>query len=98
MGYRANVVTRQRDYGSQTFANHPEFTGEFIPNSGLDISSDDNETFFEVNKKELQEYVNNTLDDEEESDYPSYTNQELKKELQTAIDETKEDYVSWEWF
>ena len=98
MGYRANVITRDREYGSQTFCSYEEFVEDFIPNSSLEIQSNDNQDFFEVDKAELQTYVDSIPDDEEESDYPSYTNKELKEELQDAIKESKGSWVSWEWF
>lgn len=100
MGYRANVITQEREYGDQTFTNWTMFTSEFLPNveNKLDITGNDAEDFFEVEKDQLQKYVDKLPDNEEESDYPDYTNQALKEALTVAIKEAPGDWVSWEWF
>ena len=33
MGYRANVVTRDREYGDQTFSNYQAFQRFFLPDN-----------------------------------------------------------------
>ena len=100
MGYRANVITQHRKYGSQTFGDYNEFVEfqEALREKGVEIQGDENEEFFEVDKEDLQKYVDELADDGEVSDYPSYTNSDLKQELQNAIDESKGNWISWEWF
>jgi hypothetical protein len=100
MGYRANVITQHREYGSQTFCDYNEFI-EFqgaVRDKDLEIQGDEHEEFFEVDKEELQKYVDSIPEDDEISDYPSYENKELKEYLQEAINDSKGQYVSWEWF
>ncbi len=102
MGYRANVITRHREYGNQTFSDWTEFDSDFIPalaEFGIDVNDSDSQDFYEVEKEELQRYVKSLPVNEDPSvAYPSYTNMELIEELQTAIDESKDTWVSWEWF
>ena len=101
MGYRANTITQEREYGSQTFANWEMFTNDFVPalgEAGFDINGNDAEDFFEIEKEHLQKFVDSLPENEETSIYPDYTNKELKEELQTSINETKSTWVSWEWF
>jgi len=100
MGYRANVITQERKYGDQTFSNWEMFTSDFLPavEEVLDITGNDNEDFFEVNKEQLQKYVNSLPEDEEASVYPDYKNVDLKAILQIAIDQAPGEWVSWEWF
>lgn len=101
MGYRANVITQHRDYGSQTFCSWEEFVHDFIPamdELGFDISGNDAEDFFEIDKDELQKFVDSLPSDEELSISPEHTNKALKEELQDAINESKGGWVSWEWF
>lgn len=100
MGYRANVITRHRDYGSQTFSDYNMFIEfqEAAKEKDLEIQGDESEEFFEVDKTELQKFVNKLPSNDKVSIYSDYTNKELKEELQTAIDETKDEWVSWEWF
>ena len=100
MGYRANVITQERKYGSQTFSNWEMFTSDFLPavEEVLDITGNDNEDFFEVNKEQLQKYVDSLPEDGEASVYPDYKNVDLKAILQIAIDQAPGEWVSWEWF
>lgn len=102
MGYRAHTITRHRDYGSTTFSDWTEFDTHFIStlrDAGVDVHDDESGSFYEVQKEELQKYVKSLPVNEEPSvAYPDYTNVELIEELQTAIDESKGDWVSWEWF
>ena len=100
MGYRANVITQEREYGDQTFSNWEMFTSDFLPavEEVLDITGNDNEDFFEVNKEQLQKYVDSLPEDGEASVYPDYKNVDLKAILQIAIDQAPGEWVSWEWF
>lgn len=101
MGYRANVVTTHRTYGSQIFADWEVFIHDFIPamrERGIEMTANDAEDFFEVDKEELQQYVNLTPSNDEESPYTGTTNKELNQLLQTAINETTDNYVAFEWF
>lgn len=101
MGYRANVVTQHREYGSQTFCDWENFTNNFVPaleEFGIEVNADDAMDFYEVEKGELQKYVDSLPDNEEQSVSTEHTNKELKDELQIAINESKESWVSWEWF
>lgn len=101
MGYRANVVTQHREYGSQTFANWSDFMYGFVADvekKEFEISYDESEDFFEIEVGQLEGYMLGIPDNEEPSVYKEYTNKELKEELQRAIDESKGAYVSWEWF
>lgn len=100
MGYRANVITQQRDYGGQTFCDWEMFT-EFTVKALLEYGINDNDAqdFFEIERSELQRFVDTLPENDDKSDaYPDYTNKELKEELQDAINETKDEWVSWEWF
>ena len=100
MGYRANVITQHRKYGDQSFSDWEMFTSDFLPavEEVLDITGNDNEDFFEVNKEQLQKYVDSLPDNEEVSAYPDYKNVDLKAILQIAIDQAPGEWVSWEWF
>lgn len=101
MGYRANVVTQSRKYGSQTFCDWDNFTDKFIPavaELGYDVNSDDNQEFFEIEKVKLQEFVDTLPENDEQSISNEHTNSDLKADLQQAIDEVKEEWISWEWF
>ena len=101
MGYRANVITQEREYGGQTFSNWDEFVYKFIPaveENDLDIHGNDAEDFFEVEKAQLQRYVDRLPDNEEVSAYPSCSNKELKMVLEEAIKEAPGEWVQWEWW
>lgn len=100
MGYRAQVITQEREYGSTSFGNWESFVHDFMPAvvEELDISRNENEDFFEVGKEQLQRYVDKLPENETASDYPSYSNRVLKDVLQQAINEAPGDWVSWEWF
>ena len=101
MGYRAHVVTRSREYGSATFYNWDMFTNKFIPAlelAGFNIYGNDEETFFEIDKEHLQKFVDSIPYNEEVSIYPEHNNKELKEALQDAINETRDSWISWEWF
>lgn len=101
MGYRANVITQHREYGAQTFSSWEMFTSDFIPamdEAGVQVFGNENEDFYEVDKTDLQKFVDEMPDDGEPSIYPDYTNSDLKQELQDAIDDSKGSWVSWEWF
>lgn len=101
MGYRAHVITVEREYGQQTFSSWEQFTNDFVPalgEAGFDITGDENETFFEIEKEHLQKFVDSLPENDEDSIYPDYSNKTLKVYLQAAIDETKSSWVSWEWF
>jgi len=101
MGYRATVIVQERKYGSQTFGDWDMFVGKLLPafaEAGFDMCGNEAQDFFEVEKEHLQKFVDTLPNNEEASIYPAYTNKELKGELQTAINETSGDWVSWEWF
>lgn len=102
MGYRANVITEHRSYGSTTFADWTEFDTDFVRALGdfdIDVNYSESQDFYEVEKEDLQKYVKSLPVNEEPSvAYPSYSNIELIEELQTSIDESPHDWVSWEWF
>lgn len=101
MGYRANVITQHRAYGSQTFGMWENFVYKFVPamdELGYDISGNENDDFFEMDKKHLQDFVDSLPSNDEQSISSEHTNNELKQQLQWAIDETKDEYVAWEWF
>lgn len=100
MGYRAHVITQEREYGDQTFSSWEQFTSDFMPavEEVLDITANDNETFFEVEKDQLQRYVDTIPENDEESVYPDYLNKDLKAVLQIAINSAPGEWVSWEWF
>lgn len=101
MGYRAHTITQEREYGSQTFSDWEEFVDNFIPaarENSLDVVGNEALDFFEVEKKQLQKYVDKLPENDEKSAYPSLTNKELKEVLQSAIKEAPGEWVSWEWF
>ena len=100
MGYRASVITQEREYGDRTFSSWEQFTSDFLPavEEVLDITGNDDETFFEVEKDQLQRYVDSLPEDDEVSDYPDYMNKDLKAVLQIAINASPGSWVSWEWF
>ena len=102
MGYRANVITKHPDYGSQTFSDWTEFDTNFIPaltDFGVDVEEDISQSFYDVEKDELQGYVKSLpVNEDPSAAYPTYTNVELIEVLQTAINESKDTWVSWEWF
>jgi len=101
MGYRATVVTQQREYGSRTFCDWDMFTNKFLPafeEAGFDMCGNEAQDFYEIEKEHLQKFVDTLVANEEVSIYPDYTNKELKEELQTAINETRDNWISWEWF
>ena len=100
MGYRANVITQHREYGDQSFSSWEMFTSDFIPATldVLDIEGNDNQDFFEVNKEQLQKYVDSLPENDEVSAYPEYFNKDLKAILQIAINQAPGEWVSWEWF
>lgn len=100
MGYRANTITQHRRYGGEPFADWDEFVHEFIPamrDQGVDISGNEEDSYHEVDKQALQDFVNRTPVNDEQSLYPSYTNAELVRALQESIDETPDTYIAWEW-
>jgi len=101
MGYRAHIITQHRQYGAETFCDWEKFTDEFIPavqDAGFDVHESDSQDYFEMSKEDLQKYVDTIPDNDEESVYTDYTNKELKEELQESINETKDNYVAWDWF
>lgn len=100
MGYRAHVITQEREYGDQTFSSWEQFTSDFMPavEEVLDITANDKETFFEVEKDQLQRYVDTIPENDEESVYPDYLNKDLKAVLQIAINSAPGEWVTWEWF
>lgn len=102
MGYRANVITQHRKYGGQTFGNWTDFDLHFLSalrDFDIDIFDGEGTNYYEVDKKELQRFVDSLPDNNKKSvAYPEYTNKELKEELQDSINETKDVYVAWEWF
>lgn len=101
MGYRAHTVTQKQEYGSTVFCNWEQFTSDFVPameEAGYEVVGNENEDFFEIEKEKLQKFVNSLPDNDEQSISPEHTNRELKQILQTAVNETPDDWVSWEWF
>lgn len=101
MGYRANTVTVQREYGPTTFGNWEMFTSDFVPameKAGYEIAGNYNEDYFEIEKEKLQEFVDSIKTNTNQSIYPDYSNIDLYGVLQEAIDATKGEWVAWEWF
>lgn len=102
MGYRANTVTVHREYGSQPFSDWEAFVDKFIPaleeKGSMYVESSEDGTYFEVYTVLLRNYMEELPDNDKVSDYPHYTNKELKQVLQEAIDETPGKWLAWEWF
>lgn len=101
MGFRASVITRHREYGAQTFCDWENFTDNVVPKmveAGLEINDSEAQDFYEVEKSKLQEFVNSLPNNDKQSFSEEHTNKQLKEDLQLAINESPEAWVSWEWF
>ena len=99
MGYRANIVTRHRQYGDITFSDYDAFRNFLATEKDkLPIEWVDNpeECFIEI--KELEKYIATIPDNNEISSYEHMTNQELAHALRKAIKQSPDEYVAWEWF
>ncbi len=99
MGYRANVITRHREYGSQTFSNYQAFQKFLrLESDKLDIIGDwELETYY-VEAEQLEKYIASLPDNDEMSNYEGMTNRELARALREAIEESPDRDVTWEWF
>ena len=99
MGYRANVVTRHREYGDQTFSNYQAFQKFLtLESDNLDIIREsDSETYY-VEAEQLEKYIASLPDNDEMSNYEGMTNRELANALRMAIEESPDRDVTWEWF
>ena len=99
MGYRANIVTRHRQYGDITFSDYDAFRNflaaekDNLPIEWVDNSE---ECFIEI--KELEKYIATIPDNNEISSYEHMTNRELVAALRKAIEQSPDEYVTWEWF
>lgn len=108
MGYRAHVVTQEREYGSHAFSNWDNFSNEFVPKlieSGLEVNYDETETNFDIPKDQLKKYAENLtrkmLQGEPAntpSDYPGMSIGELEVVLVRSIRESPGEWVTWEWY
>ena len=93
MGYRANVITRHREYGSQAFQKFLT-----LESDNLDIIREwDSETYY-VEAEQLEKYIASLPDNDEMSNYEGMTNRELANALRKAIEESPDRDVTWEWF
>lgn len=99
MGYRANVITRHREYGSQTFSNYQAFQKFLrLESDKLDIIGEwELETYY-VEAEQLEKYIASLPDNDEMSNYEGMTNRELANALRGAIEESPDRDVTWEWF
>lgn len=99
MGYRANVITRHREYGSQTFSNYQAFQKFLrLESDNLDIIGEcESETYY-VEAEQLEKYIASLPDNDEMSNYEGMTNRELARALRGAIEESPDRDVTWEWF
>lgn len=109
MGYRAHTVTQHREYGSSVFSDVMLFIDlwddldEFIELNVPEewASKSENEDYYEVSIDGLKQYIEHldVLPKEDKNEfYTDYTNKEVIESLRKSIEETKEDFVSWEWF
>lgn len=112
MGYRANVITQHREYGSQPFGRYEIFEGwfnklyELYPEAS--IYQSESQDYFEIEKdvikKEIERLTKLGLDKEFEfqDSYDDYkdTNQTYVEALMDALAESplESSYVSLEWF
>lgn len=99
MGYRANVVTRDREYGSQTFSNYQAFQRFLrLENDNLDIVGECESESYYVEAEQLEKYIASLPDNDEMSNYEGMTNRELANALREAIEQSPDRSVIWEWF
>lgn len=113
MGYRAHVVTQEREYGSSIFSDFTQFEKYFdkirdtYPEE--EIFQSEGQDFFEIYKGVIEEEVKRLteLGLEEEFEFqPSWdngykeTNGEVAASLERALKESPKDsiYVSLEWY
>ena len=109
MGYRATVVTKQREYGSQVFSDWDKFgdlwndLDTFIEINVPEASTYMSEggEYYEVSTRGLKEYIEHlsALPGGDKNEfYTDYTNEEVVSAFKTSIEESTGEYVVWEWF
>lgn len=113
MGYRAQVVTQHREYGSSVFYDFTQFEDYF--NKVRDLYPDDeiyqseSQDFFEISKDVVEKEIKRLteLGLEEEFEIQSSWVGEHKDKNSTVVDSWKEalsespkdsEYVSLEWY
>lgn len=99
MGYRANVVTKHREYGDVSFSDYSEFQ-RFLEreHNTLDIQEEVDTGCYYIEIEELEKYIATIPDNNEISNYEHMTNRELASVLRKAIKQSPDEYVTWEWF
>ena len=99
MGYRANVVTKHREYGDVSFSDYSEFQ-RFLKreHNTLDIQEEVDTGCYYIEIEELEKYIATIPDNNEISNYEHMTNRELASVLHKAIKQSPDEYVTWEWF
>lgn len=113
MGYRAQVVTQEREYGSSIFSDHEQFSDyigklyELYPDKH--VYSNEATDFYEIGKDVAEAEVErlrklNPTDDFEFQSSWSHTvadtNDDIAISWESALKESPEstDYISLEWY
>ena len=112
MGYRAQVVTQHREYGSSVFSDFTQFEDYFYKLQELypdaELLQSENQDFFEIDKDVVEKEVKRLkeLGDTDFEFQPGWVG-EYKDKNSTVVDSWKDalkespgdsEYVSLEWY
>jgi len=112
MGYRAQVVTQHREYGSSIFCDFSQFEDYFNHMQELypddELFQSESQDFFEISKDVVEKEIKRLTEIGREEEFPfQYTFSEYKDDNGVVIDAWKEaldespkdsEYVSLEWY
>lgn len=113
MGYRANVVTQERSYGSQIFSNWQQFDDYFAKLQDLypdaEIFCNESNDFYEISKEVVEQEIER-LDKDRDAEFEFQAgfaneswrdkNGEIADAWRNALKQSPKDstYVSLEWW
>lgn len=113
MGYRAQVITKEREYGSSIFTDWEQFDeyyGEMMGIYDNGLNRSESMDFYEIEKTVIEEEIKRlkSIGEDEEFSVQSHWNDGEYKDLnkhiieawETALKESPKDsfYVSLEWY
>lgn len=113
MGFRAQVVTREREYGSSVFSDWDQFDSYFSKLQGIyserDLTANEARDYFEIERTVIDEEIERlyTLGADKTFEFPSswsndypLTNRDIIEGWKTALSEIPKDssHVALEWY